>query len=1063
MMVSTEGAREAKVGPPFGRLGNGAGSKGDSALMRNAEQLFETRSVAEIREVEKRTRAGVNEKQEELKQLVGSSYRDLIRSADAIVTMKQSCSKIAENMKSMRAGLHSVHASSPSVERAVSEHDGLRTRLFAVGARVKFIIDTPEKIWGCLDEQLLFDCADRYLNAYAVYSVLTSNDGNQYSDRLQYFPLLKHQWPLVETFRPQIIKRSSQRLKENVLTADGVTNALGAGVLLEGLDSLQVLSRFLDARRTCLREQLQNHAQRSPADATAICECFIAHVEGVQITVGRIVQLFVGLGESPPALHAVLKETAGEETIRGLPDPTAELELIAARKDEIKDRTSLLELDVLAQAGMEWLKGCAEDALRETQSLLSALPDATTIADVELRVKAATEGCRSLQEFRTELGGVEIQDNKIWAILCQSLFKEQISLWDIIYDHLFTLRTVDLVSEALHVLRVCTNLDRALDSLQPEEVEEGLGRKSDEARAVWESTWDSELDAAHDSLHLTGGEAKTAPNEEPLRRSLNILVANLKKDLDEQLVEVLKSVLHFTEAEHVSSFRKSTLQPHLQQKCLESLDMLVSKLEGLLLGLTSESSSLADMEKSIFIGRLCFTLRSETRAIDLILNSPEQWPSGVDSIRSGRVVGVARSSRTPRGPSTGSSLLSPGSSRGTTPRPGEAALSEPLGKILDRLWEGGMSAHLIWMQTVIKGLGARLESSLATCEGLTTTTAMKGWEETVIKQEDESGGDVEMKLMLPGLPSAHILSYLYSACQEVHRIGGHALELPVLRCFVFKLMEKFLQILKPFQSDMEVMAELGAEITPVRRLAANASEKGLLQLLFDVRFMSDVLSGGADTSKDPPPPRESKTSGHRHKVHAPARPRTAGPAASLLSDLTARLDPIDWATYEQYLWENEKRYYHRCGVLYGTFMQLNRFPTPTKLQKPGLNAETNILNVSTAVPRFTYLPVSLPTLKSGSKDPAGFGVSRNGDFSHQRSGEGKFSFADNADGGYEEDTSSRLRSFMGQAMQMGNLGRFGESLQSLRTFQGNPQSSAMLNALGTEQFKGLFSSFTTKS
>ena len=46
---------------------------------------------------------------------------------------------------------------------------------------------------------------------------------------------------------------------------------------------------------------------------------------------------------------------------------------------------------------------------------------------------------------------------------------------------------------------------------------------------------------------------------------------------------------------------------------------------------------------------------------------------------------------------------------------------------------------------------------------------------------------------------------------------------------------------------------------------------------------------------------------------------------------------------------------------------------------------------------------------------------------------------------------------------MGNLGRFGESLQSLRSFQGNPQNSAMLNALGTEQFKGLFSSFTTKS
>eukprot|EP00976_Prorocentrum_cordatum_P037713 766005-Prorocentrum_minimum.AAC.2 len=72
------------------------------------------------------------------------------------------------------------------------------------------------------------------------------------------------------------------------------------------------------------------------------------------------------------------------------------------------------------------------------------------------------------------------------------------------------------------------------------------------------------------------------------------------------------------------------------------------------------------------------------------------------------------------------------------------------------------------------------------------------------------------------------------------------------------------------------------------RQAANAagaegwSEKGVLQLLFDVRFLADILKGG---------------------VNDPA------PALRLEEALTARLDPIDWATYEPYLWANEQRFY----------------------------------------------------------------------------------------------------------------------------------------------------------
>jgi hypothetical protein len=37
-----------------------------------------------------------------------------------------------------------------------------------------------------------------------------------------------------------------------------------------------------------------------------------------------------------------------------------------------------------------------------------------------------------------------------------------------------------------------------------------------------------------------------------------------------------------------------------------------------------------------------------------------------------------------------------------------------------------------------------------------------------------------------------------------------------------------------------------------------------------------------------------------------------------------RLDPIDWATYEPYLWSNTQKYYQRVAVLLGTLIQLHR-------------------------------------------------------------------------------------------------------------------------------------------
>lgn len=91
-----------------------------------------------------------------------------------------------------------------------------------------------------------------------------------------------------------------------------------------------------------------------------------------------------------------------------------------------------------------------------------------------------------------------------------------------------------------------------------------------------------------------------------------------------------------------------------------------------------------------------------------------------------------------------------------------------------------------------------------------------------------------------------------------------------------------------------------------------------------------------------------------------------------------RLDPIDWATYEPYLWAHVKRYYSRTATLFGFLVQLQRVHAEggTAASSAGSSRtaagvavapagsgpqpEFNPLNILPMAPRFQYLPISTP-------------------------------------------------------------------------------------------------------
>lgn len=272
--------------------------------------------------------------------------------------------------------------------------------------------------------------------------------------------------------------------------------------------------------------------------------------------------------------------------------------------------------------------------------------------------------------------------------------------------------------------------------------------------------------------------------------------------------------------------------------------------------------------------------------------------------------------------------------------------------------------------------------------------------------------------------------------------------------FVWELLEKVLSIYEKFISHPSLMN-------------SRVSEKGVLQLLFDVKFLSDVLSGGQEVHVE----NIDAVGTDNLASSSPLKQTTLKAAISrkrwiqkLLDDLHGHIDPIDWATYESYLMEQERRYYKSCAVLFGSLIQLKRVHTDVAL-KPLSTSETNTLNMSATVPRFTYLPISAPLFSVTKSSPlrSRRSSSQENDSlwraSMHSDDASMFSYSEAASQN-SQGSAKLLQQLMGVGTKFGQS-TFGKLLSDSQVGRFKDKSAAAISTFGNmfpKQAAGLFSS-----
>ncbi|KAH9370373.1 hypothetical protein HPB48_006709 [Haemaphysalis longicornis] len=109
--------------------------------------LFEQYGIKQIHEIEQSIRADIERKKEDLRQMVGERYRDLIEAADTIGQMQQTSANVKQYVAQLTDQCQSLQSKSSTPAAARSEHWAL-SHHYTVLAEVKLLVDLPSKLWG---------------------------------------------------------------------------------------------------------------------------------------------------------------------------------------------------------------------------------------------------------------------------------------------------------------------------------------------------------------------------------------------------------------------------------------------------------------------------------------------------------------------------------------------------------------------------------------------------------------------------------------------------------------------------------------------------------------------------------------------------------------------------------------------------------------------------------------------------------------------------------------------------------------------------------------------------
>uniref|UniRef100_H0V179 Conserved oligomeric Golgi complex subunit 1 n=1 Tax=Cavia porcellus TaxID=10141 RepID=H0V179_CAVPO len=887
--------------------------------LRDFAALFETHGAEEIRRLERQVRAEIEHKKEELRQMVGERYRDLMEAADTIGQMRR-CAR----------GCTAAASARPARPPPAPQPPASQEKFYSMAAQIKLLLEIPEKIWSSMEVSQCLQATQLYLLCCHLHSLLQLDaSSSQYSPILSRFPILIRQVAAASHFRSIILRESKMLLKCQAVSDQAVAGALCSIMLLEESSPRQALTDFLMARKAVIQTLLNQ-----PNHGSGIKAQFCSLVELLATTLNQAHALFYTLPEGllpDPCLPCGLLFST-LETITSQ-HPTGKC--ISVLQGEMKLGSWLRHLPSSVVEFQPVLRTLAHPISQEYRgdTLQKCITMCTEdikngITNLLLYVKSM-KGLAGIRDAMWQLLTSEPARHS-WEVVCWWLLEKPLLFWEDVMQQLFLDRLQTLTKEGFESIS-SSSKELLVSALQ--ELESSTGSSTPNKHILFEQNM---------SLFLWQESPTDLPSD-----AAWVSVANRPQLASSGL-----------------SMKAQAISPRVQNFCTALDSKLKVKLDDLLTYLPSDDSALPKntapiagtvqaMLRTHSVGCVKYIMgciQAELQSIEVVVQAQEDvlHSTKLHGPRHGRlcqslgelcphlklcIVGRSRSAEKPERETRAPKKQAKGKAQDLTP--GQAQWQE----VKELLLQHSVTGHQVWSSAVVTVLVHRFTQSLLLDDAGSILATATNWEELEIQEETESGSSITSKIQLPSQPSWYVQSFLFSLCQEMNRVGGHTLPKGTLQ-----------EMLKNCMVQVVTAYEKLSEGKQKKEGAFPLTQNWALQLLYDLHYLCIVLSS-----------KQEMKSGHG-KLDC----RTE----KVTEHLEALIDPFDLDVFTLYLNSNLHLLVQRTSVLFGLVTGTENQLTP---QSSSLNSQEahNILPLASSQIRFGLLPLSMTSTRKAKSSTTG--------------------------------------------------------------------------------------------
>lgn len=875
----------------------------------SADTLFEEYTIKEIQEIQKKLKNEIEKKKEELRQMVGERYRDLMETADTITDMKTIAENVTKHIRSMQdhCSQFQQYNIQPGIMKIVRNKTEERKQKFAntysIAAQTKILMDIPTKIWSFMEEENYLNCALLYLLACHTHASLLL-DPNYKLDNfsLNYkFPIINDQWMTITSFHNMILQNCQDAMEtENKI--EEMIEHFCCIMLMSDMKINDVFNMFLERRLTAI-EKLFHIQDQGISTKTQACNLASLLTDTFHLTNKIFYPLYVNEFSSQEGNTNLLLKKLHIITNKDYPGPLSLLDI-----------KTCYSLKYLPSSITEF-----RPRLKTTLSVPSE-EELKTICDtwIQKAIQAIHSGLEQYLQFINTIKGLTtIQQSVVeqleeiseeWSETCKNMLNSHINVWDTFFKPVFINRIKTIISSHLQeAINICINdIDKTLEALKyakteqteylenelisyiwtesPLDISPGLGWFSHSQRQLW--------DSGNIGMKAKGYTPKVQKITKELDRMFQTLVEDLsyfssqnqKYSICKKLYTISKSTakLDLEDSPEIRLYLISITANHIDQllmhikKLVEKRD---SKDENIKLGL-------------LFLGQFCNSLIDLCQHIWLCLAS-------------------------------NGSLTSHVSNKLNIENKKEEELCWEHTKIL--ILNHSDMIYKTWYKYVVKKEVDKFKETLYDCSPSTILKFVVQWDEVEIKEESEDGKVVKSTISLPLQISPQLHSVLHKLCCSINKAGGHALSRSVTQGVVSELFHHILPIYK------EAAAEKRSLDNP------NLIQTRALQMLFDIKFLLGLMG-----------PKENSNNPINKEVE------------EIVTELESQIDPFDLNVFTPVFQANLRKVVHRSMLLLGLLTPID---IVVPVGGPRSSAQSthsemhNLLPVSTTTGRFSLLPI----------------------------------------------------------------------------------------------------------